>query len=96
MTEYPFERRLGATPLRSGRTEFRVWAPNPDEVRLRVGGEEGATRSTSELAYAPLPEDDPRQRQPDIARARELLGWRPTVSLDEGLRRTVEDFKARV
>jgi maltooligosyltrehalose trehalohydrolase len=38
VTEYPFERRLGATPLRNGRTEFRVWAPTPDEVRLRVGG----------------------------------------------------------
>jgi maltooligosyltrehalose trehalohydrolase len=40
MTDYAFERRLGATPLRNGRTEFRVWAPNPDEVRLRVGGAE--------------------------------------------------------
>ena len=40
MTEYPFERRLGATPLRNGRTEFRVWAPNPDAVRLRVGAAE--------------------------------------------------------
>ena len=38
MTEYAFERRLGATPLRNGRTEFRVWAPNPGEVRLRLGG----------------------------------------------------------
>jgi maltooligosyltrehalose trehalohydrolase len=38
MSEFPFERRLGATPLRSGRTEFRVWAPTPREVLVRVGG----------------------------------------------------------
>ncbi len=42
MNEYPFERRLGATPLRNGRTEFRVWAPNPDDVRLRTGGSDHA------------------------------------------------------
>jgi maltooligosyltrehalose trehalohydrolase len=38
MTEFPFERRLGATPLRSGRTEFRVWAPTPGEIVVRTGG----------------------------------------------------------
>jgi maltooligosyltrehalose trehalohydrolase len=38
MDEYPFQRRLGAFPLRTGRTEFRVWAPNPDEIVLRTGG----------------------------------------------------------
>ena len=42
MDEYPFQRRLGAFPLRTGRTEFRVWAPNPDEIVLRVGGRDHA------------------------------------------------------
>ena len=42
MDEYPFQRRLGAFPLRNGRTEFRVWAPNPGEIALRVGGAEHA------------------------------------------------------
>ncbi len=55
-----------------------------------------ATGSKSELAYAPLPQDDPRQRQPDISRARELLGWQPAIALDEGLKRTIDDFKTRV
>jgi maltooligosyltrehalose trehalohydrolase len=42
MDEYPFQRRLGAFPLRAGRTEFRVWAPNPDEIVLRVDGSDHA------------------------------------------------------
>ena len=42
MDEFPFQRRLGAFPLRNGRTEFRVWAPNPDDIVLRVNGEDHA------------------------------------------------------
>jgi UDP-glucuronate decarboxylase len=56
----------------------------------------GATGSKSDVTYSPLPEDDPRQRQPDITRARELLGWQPAVALEEGLRRTIDDFRARL
>jgi UDP-glucuronate decarboxylase len=52
------------------------------------------TGSKSKIVYAPLPEDDPRQRQPNIDRARELLGWRPAVQLEEGLKRTIDYFKA--
>lgn len=52
------------------------------------------TGSTSKLIYAPLPEDDPMQRQPDITLARELLGWEPTVKLREGLMSTIEYFRA--
>jgi len=48
------------------------------------------TESRSEIVYEPLPVDDPQQRQPDISRARDLLGWEPTVELREGLRRTIE------
>jgi UDP-glucuronate decarboxylase len=54
------------------------------------------TGSKSEVTSAPLPEDDPRQRQPDIGRARELLGWQPTIELDEGLKRTIDDFQSRL
>jgi dTDP-glucose 4,6-dehydratase len=48
------------------------------------------TESRSEIIYEPLPTDDPQQRQPDITRARDLLGWEPTVELAEGLRRTID------
>ena len=47
------------------------------------------------LESIPLPTDDPRQRQPDIARAEALLGWSPRVTLEEGLKATIVDFRAR-
>jgi dTDP-glucose 4,6-dehydratase len=50
------------------------------------------TGSASEIVHEPLPEDDPTQRQPDITKARELLGWEPEVELREGLERTIEHF----
>jgi len=53
------------------------------------------TGSRSEITFKPLPEDDPKVRQPDIALARERLGWEPRVSLEEGLRRTIEYFRSR-
>jgi len=52
------------------------------------------TASTSSIEYRPLPQDDPVRRQPDISRAKVDLGWSPQVSLDEGLVRTVDYFKA--
>jgi nucleoside-diphosphate-sugar epimerase len=51
------------------------------------------TGSTSQIVLRPLPVDDPRVRQPDITRARTLLGWEPTVPLDEGLTRTIDYFR---
>lgn len=51
------------------------------------------TGSTSTIEHRPLPLDDPRQRQPDITLARELLGWEPTVPLEQGLARTVDYFR---
>jgi dTDP-glucose 4,6-dehydratase len=53
------------------------------ELVLRLSG------SQSEIVYEALPEDDPQQRQPDITRAKELLGWEPEISLEEGLRRVL-------
>jgi UDP-glucuronate decarboxylase len=51
------------------------------------------TRSKSKLVFKPLPSDDPRQRQPNISLAKEMLGWSPAVELEEGLERTVRYFK---
>jgi dTDP-glucose 4,6-dehydratase len=48
------------------------------------------------IEFKPLPEDDPKVRQPDISQARAFLGWEPRVSLEEGLRRTIEYFRARL
>jgi len=53
----------------------------------------GLTGSKSKIVRRPLPEDDPRQRQPDIALAKKTLGWQPTISLEDGLRETIRYFK---
>jgi UDP-glucuronate decarboxylase len=50
------------------------------------------TNSKSKIEFRPLPQDDPKQRQPDIRRARETLGWQPEVQLRDGLKRTIEYF----
>jgi dTDP-glucose 4,6-dehydratase len=65
---------------------------NPDEFTLLTLAEEviAAVGSKSEIVYSELPEDDPKQRRPDIGLARELLGWSPEISLTEGLRHTLE------
>jgi dTDP-glucose 4,6-dehydratase len=54
------------------------------------------TGSRSRIIYKPLPTDDPKVRQPDITRARTLLGWEPKVTLDQGLGRTIDYFKEKV
>jgi len=53
----------------------------------------GITHSKSKIVHEPLPQDDPRQRQPDITLAGEKLGWNPETSLEEGLRKTIQYFK---
>ena len=52
--------------------------------------------SSSEIAFEPLPEDDPRQRKPDLTRARQILGWEPRTSLDAGLVQTIAYFRERL
>ncbi|HEY7785857.1 MAG TPA: UDP-glucuronic acid decarboxylase family protein [Pyrinomonadaceae bacterium] len=71
---------------------------NPGEFTIKQLAEEVVriVGSNLEVNYLPLPQDDPRQRKPDITRARELLGWNPTVPLSEGLERTVAYFRAVV
>jgi UDP-glucuronate decarboxylase len=51
------------------------------------------TGSRSKIAHRPRPEDDPRQRRPDISRAEEILGWKPTTDLRAGLKRTIAYFE---
>jgi len=52
--------------------------------------------SKSKLEFLPLPADDPRQRQPDISKAKALLGWQPNVALEQGLQRTIDYFRGKI
>ena len=69
---------------------------NPDEITIREFANEiiALTGTDQQVVYHELPENDPKQRQPDIARAREVLGWEPRVDRAEGLRRTYAYFKS--
>lgn len=69
---------------------------NPGEFTIRQLAEEVIKMcgSKSEIEFRPLPEDDPKQRQPNISRAQTLLGWNPTIALNEGLSKTVDYFKS--
>lgn len=71
---------------------------NPEEFTIRALAEKVRDRinPSLELQFFPLPQDDPLQRQPVISKARELLGWSPTIPLDLGLARTIEDFRGRL
>jgi dTDP-glucose 4,6-dehydratase len=68
---------------------------NPDEITIKQFAEEvlELTGSKSKIAYHPLPEDDPKVRQPDISKARKILGWEPKINRREGILRTLEYFK---
>jgi len=69
---------------------------NPDEITIKEFAEEviKQTGSKSKIVYKPLPEDDPKVRQPDISKAKKILGWEPKVGRAEGLKVTVDYFKA--
>src|SRR3954462_4912485 len=71
---------------------------NPVEMTIKQIAETiiGMTGSSSRIVYRDLPVDDPKVRQPDITRARTLLGWEPKVQLEEGLVKTIEYFRTRV
>ena len=68
---------------------------NPNEFSIQELAEKvvNLVDNGSNIVYEPLPQDDPTQRQPDIAQAREVLGWEPKIPLDEGLPKTVDFFK---
>jgi UDP-glucuronate decarboxylase len=71
---------------------------NPGEFTIKQLAQEviRICESRSGLTHMPLPADDPRQRKPDISKAQAALGWNPTITLREGLKKTVDDFKSRV
>ena len=68
---------------------------NPEEFSMLELAQyiKALTGSSSEMAFHPLPEDDPRQRRPDISKAESELSWCPSVGLEEGLGRTIDYFK---
>ena len=86
--------------IRLMRTEDHFTGPvnlgNPDEFQIKQLAERVLTLvgSRSEIIYKELPQDDPQQRRPDITLAKAQLNWQPSIALDEGLRRTVEYFRA--
>ncbi|MEK7851100.1 MAG: UDP-glucuronic acid decarboxylase family protein [Deltaproteobacteria bacterium] len=83
-----------------GRDDFigPVNIGNPHEHTILEFAEKiiAMTGSKSKISFKPLPQDDPKQRQPDIALAKETLGWEPRVTIDEGLRLTIDYFKKKV
>jgi dTDP-glucose 4,6-dehydratase len=75
---------------------YPVNVGNPSEISLKDFAEEvlQLTKADVKIVYKPLPVDDPKQRQPDITKAKQLLGWEPKISRKEGLAKTLKYFKA--
>jgi len=71
---------------------------NPTEMTIKEFAEKivELTGSKSKITYHPLPQDDPKQRRPDITKAKAVLGWEPKVKLAEGLAKTLEYFRGKV
>lgn len=80
--------------MKSGENE-PVNLGNPSEMTILGLAEKiiKLTESTSEIVFRPLPQDDPKVRQPDISRAKAVLGWSPKTNLEEGLKKTINYFK---
>jgi dTDP-glucose 4,6-dehydratase len=88
----------GIIRLMLSNTNDPVNIGNPVEMTIKQIAETiiRMTGATSRIIYKPLPTDDPKQRRPDITRARTLLGWEPKVQLEEGLVKTIEYFRTKV
>ena len=71
---------------------FNLGSPREMTILELVGTIKALTNSTSPIIFHPLPEDDPRQRRPDIGKIEQAVGWSPKVSLEEGLKRTIAWF----
>lgn len=71
---------------------------NPHEMTIKQLAEliRDLSGSSSEISYHPLPEDDPKVRQPDASQAKAVLGWEPKVDVEDGLRNTIQDFRKRL
>jgi dTDP-glucose 4,6-dehydratase len=87
----------GISRMLESKHEGPVNLGNPSEITVLQLAEEiiELTGAKSGIVYEPLPEDDPELRRPDLSRAREVLGWEPTVGREEGLKLTIEYFKSR-
>lgn len=85
----------GLVRLSQSEERYPVNLGNPREMTILQFAEHirQMTGSSSQIVHRPLPEDDPKQRQPDISKAKRILRWEPQVSLEEGLRRTIEYFR---
>jgi dTDP-glucose 4,6-dehydratase len=88
----------GILRLMESNTHEPVNIGNPHEVTIEQIARTIITLvgSTSRIVFRPLPQDDPKQRQPDITRAQTVLGWQPTIGLEEGLAKTVGYFKTKL
>jgi dTDP-glucose 4,6-dehydratase len=88
----------GIVRLMASRVSDPVNVGNPHELTMRALAERvvALAGSSSRIVERPLPVDDPKVRQPDITRARTLLGWEPRVTLDEGLPRTLAYFRSKL
>ncbi len=88
----------GLMRLMNGEHTGPINLGNPDEYTILQLAQavQKMVNPDAEIIFKPLPQDDPRRRRPDITKAKTLLGWQPTVPLQEGLKLTVEDFRNRV
>lgn len=88
----------GLMRLMNGEHTGPVNLGNPDEYTILELAQkiQQMVNPNADIKYEPLPQDDPRQRQPDITKAKNWLGWQPTIPLEEGLKLTIEDFRSRI
>src|ERR687892_2737949 len=88
----------GILRLADSNTNDPVNLGNPHEVTIEQIARTiiKLVGSSSKIVYRPLPVDDPKQRRPDITRARTILGWEPKIALEEGLLKTVDYFKSKI
>jgi dTDP-glucose 4,6-dehydratase len=87
----------GIVRLMESDERYPVNIGNPVEITILEFAEriQKLVGSNCKIEFHPLPKDDPKQRQPDISKARRLLNWEPRVPLEEGLRLTIEYFRSR-